>query len=91
MDEEKGNATKEEAAHSSSLSSSLESNWPVVLGRPDITAKIHDIIDSTEESDSTIVACCGPQGLMLEIRQVVADIVGTGKRSIHLHCEQFGW
>jgi ferredoxin-NADP reductase len=91
VDEEKGDATKEAAAHSSSLSSSSDSTWPVLLGRPDTAAKIQEIINNTEESDSTIVAGCGPEGLMLDIRQAVADIVGTGKRSVRLHCEQFGW
>jgi ferredoxin-NADP reductase len=91
VDEEKGDATKEAAAHSSSLSSSSDSTWPVLLGRPDTAAKIQEIINNTEESDSTIVAGCGPEGLMLDIRQAVADILGTGKRSVRLHCEQFGW
>ena len=91
IDEEKGNATKEVVVHSSPLTSSSDPSWPVIFGRPHTAAKIHEIVNSTESSDSTIVAACGPEGLMLEVRQAVAEVVSSGTRSVSLHCEQFGW
>jgi ferredoxin-NADP reductase len=71
--------------------SSLNSSFPVIHGRPDMMPKIHEIVNNTKRSDSTIVAGCGPEGLMLEVRQAVAEVVSTGERNVTLHCEQFGW
>jgi hypothetical protein len=68
-----------------------ESNVPVVLGRPDITAMIRSIVGATEVYERTIVAACGPDSLMKETRIVVGDLVANSERSVTLHCEQFGW
>jgi hypothetical protein len=89
IDMEKGDSIKEAVIHNRSVS--LNSSMPVIFGRPVTTAKINEIMGSTEFSDSIIVAACGPDGLMREVRQAVACVVGAGKRSVTLHCEQFGW
>ena len=68
-----------------------ESPFPVILGRPDISAVTRSIVGATEEHDRTIVAACGPESLMSETRYVVADLVTSSGRSLTLHCEQFGW
>ena len=63
----------------------------MVLGRPDIGAKVHGIVAGTEAHERIIVAACGPDSLMMEARRVVAALVATQDRSVTLHCEQFGW
>lgn len=60
-------------------------------GRPDIAARIQEIVSRTGMQETSIVAACGPDGLMVEIRRAVAGVVGKGDRSVMLHCEQFGW
>lgn len=90
IDIERGDAKKEVAAHIRPVSL-LNSSIPIILGRPATAAKINEIVDGTECSDSIIVAACGPEGLMQDIRQAVASMVGAGKRSVTLHCERFGW
>jgi hypothetical protein len=75
----------------SGILSTSESNHSVVLGRPDVSARIRETVAATGEDEKTIVAACGPDGLMKEIRSTVSDIIGGGQKSIALHCEQFGW
>jgi CRISPR/Cas system type I-B associated protein Csh2 (Cas7 group RAMP superfamily) len=87
---EKGYTDEEAAMHNSSVSS-LSNHSSIIYGRPDAAARIREIVNTTEGSDSTIVAACGPEGLMLQVRRAVAGVVSTGTRSVSLHCEQFGW
>lgn len=63
----------------------------MVLGRPDISAIVRDLVASTGAHERTIVAACGPNSLMAETRGVVAGLVASESRSVTLHCEQFGW
>ncbi|KUJ13772.1 uncharacterized protein LY89DRAFT_650762 [Mollisia scopiformis] len=77
--------------HSPSTSESAQSTLPVILGRPDINAIVRSIVFGTEEQERTIVAACGPNGLMRDTRAVVGDLLVTSGRSVELHCEQFGW
>ena len=71
--------------------SSPDSVQSIVLGRPDISASIRDIVSATAEDEGTIVAACGPESLMKETRATVGDLVASSGRSVTLHCEQFGW
>jgi hypothetical protein len=89
-DTERGGVEKETNVHRCAFSS-LSPHMSVILGRPDTAARIQEIIDSTEGSASTIVAACGPKGLMLDVRRAVAGVASAETRSVGLHCEQFGW
>ena len=71
--------------------SSPDSVQSLVLGRPEISASIRDIVSATTEEEGTIVAACGPESLMKETRATVGDLVASSGRSVTLHCEQFGW
>ena len=71
--------------------SSPDSVQSFVLGRPDISTSIRDIVNRTVEEEGTIVAACGPESLMKETRATVRDLVASSGRSVTLHCEQFGW
>jgi NAD(P)H-flavin reductase len=55
------------------------------MGRPDLTSKITEVVESTGEEDRTIVAACGPDSMMREVRRTVAAVVGKGERSVELH------
>lgn len=90
VDMEKGFMNNEAVLHNRSVSS-LSPHSLIMHGRPDAAARIQEIVDKTESSDSTIVAACGPEELMLQVRRAVVGVVGTGRRSVCLHCEQFGW
>jgi hypothetical protein len=72
-------------------SSTSESNISMVPGRPDIGAKIQDIVARTEAHKRIIVAACGPDSLMMEARRAVAALMASQDTSVTLHCEQFGW
>lgn len=72
-------------------SSRSESNISIIPGRPDVAAKIQGIVACTETHEKTIVAACGPDGLMNQTRRIVAALVASQDRSVTLHCEQFGW
>jgi hypothetical protein len=72
-------------------SSTAESSISVIRGRPDIGAKVHDIVAGIEAHERIIVAACGPDSLMMETRRAVAALVATQDRSATLHCEQLGW
>jgi hypothetical protein len=43
------------------------------------------------EIDRIIIAACGPDGLMKNVRRVAADCITVKGPSVELHCEQFGW
>lgn len=60
-------------------------------GRPNIANMIPSMIENTESIRETVIAVCGPKSLMLNTRQVVANLISVGRQSISLHCEQFGW
>jgi hypothetical protein len=68
-----------------------ESTVPIILGRPDISSRVRDVVSATGEPERTIVAACGPESLMNETRSVVGELVKSSERSVTLHCEQFGW
>lgn len=88
---EKSESDAEKSALDSYSPTTSDSDSPVKLGRPDISALIRGIVNSTEIHASTIVAACGPNGMMRETRAVVGDLVARSGRSVQLHCEQFGW
>jgi hypothetical protein len=67
-----------------------ELSLPVMLGRPDISAIVRQFVSATEQYERTIVAACGPESLMRETRGVARELVATSRRSVTLHCEQFG-
>ncbi|KAE9368550.1 hypothetical protein N431DRAFT_547515 [Stipitochalara longipes BDJ] len=91
FEKSKVDSDPEKAASGSCSPTPRESNSPVLVGHPDISAVIHHIVSATEENERTIVAACGPESLMGETRCVVANLVATSRRSVTLHCEQFGW
>lgn len=61
------------------------------LGRPDLKAIIEG-----ESGDATLgVAACGPEELMLDVRNACAKaqvaVLSGHKKEVWLHCETFGW
>ncbi|KAE8449041.1 hypothetical protein EG329_008629 [Mollisiaceae sp. DMI_Dod_QoI] len=88
---EKSCTDPEKSASGNCSPSTPAMTLPVRLGRPDINAIIRSIASGTEEQERTIVAACGPKGLMRETCDVVGDLVVHSGRSVTLHCEHFGW
>lgn len=89
IDSEKAAAS---GSHSPTSSSSEPSqNHAVVLGRPDIGAAVRTIVNGSAEDERTIVAACGPDGMMSDVRAVVGELVVGSGRSVTLHYEKFGW
>lgn len=84
-------ADPEKLTSTSGSTSPQTLSLPVMLGRPDISATIRDIVGATDDHERTIVAACGPESLMREAKGVVGALVGSSGRSVTLHCEQFGW
>jgi hypothetical protein len=62
-----------------------------MLGRPDISATIRDIVGAIDDHERTIVVACGPESLMREAQGVAGALMESSGRSVTLHCEQFGW
>lgn len=89
---EKSETDPEKAASGScSPTSPTTDTLPTMLGRPDISTTIRSIVSGTAEEERSIVAACGPVGLMKDVRDVVGDVVADSGRSVTFHCEQFGW
>ncbi|CZR58623.1 related to ferric-chelate reductase [Phialocephala subalpina] len=89
---EKSETDPEKAASGScSPTSPTTDTLPTMLSRPDISTTIRSILSVTSEEERTIVAACGPVGLMKDVRDVVGDVVVDSGRSVAFHCEQFGW
>jgi hypothetical protein len=89
-DPEKG-CSKEQGTSIQSGSVGGASNVSFILGRPNLASKITEVVESTREEERTIVAACGPDSMMREVRRTVAAVVGKGERSVELHLEAFGW
>jgi ferredoxin-NADP reductase len=84
-------ADPEKLASTSESTSPQALSLPVMLGRPDISATIRDIVVATDDHERTIVAACGPESLMREAQGVAGALMESSGRSVKLHCEQFGW
>lgn len=61
-------------------------------GRPDLKALIPVIETGMNATNaSTLVAACGPKGMMNDVRKCVADEVAAGRPGLRVHTEAFGW
>lgn len=64
---------------------------PIHRGRPDVAAVIKDQIRSIPQDVKVLIAACGPDGLMEEVKSAVADCIRKDGPFVELHCEKFGW
>lgn len=63
----------------------------ILPGRPNVDNSIRKIIAETPNDERVVIAACGPDSLMFNIRRVAASCIKVNGPSIELHCEQFGW
>jgi hypothetical protein len=89
--ENANNIDLEKLGSETASSSTTDSNLPLTIGRPNLKESIRTILSRTGEIERTIVAACGPDGLMRTTRLVVGDLMVSSGRSVNLHCEKFGW
>jgi hypothetical protein len=81
----------EKSGSISSISVRSNSKFAEIQRRPDISSTLGELVVATEAHERTIVAACGPDGMMRDIRDAVVGLVGKGDRSVELHCETFAW
>ncbi|ANB14564.1 Fre1p [Sugiyamaella lignohabitans] len=64
-------------------------------GRPDINQLILGYISKangvSSSEDHCWVAACGPDPLLREVRNAVANLRGQGMSNVHYYAERFGW
>lgn len=65
----------------------------VKYGRPDLKMLLPAMVATSSDAatNMTLVAACGPKGMMKDVRSCVADEVRKGRRGVRVHTEAFGW
>lgn len=61
-----------------------------ITGRPAVGNLIEEIVARAGTGRSVGVAACGPPALMKDVRTATASVIRVTRRSVRLHCEDFG-
>ncbi|KAK6438723.1 hypothetical protein LTR95_005066 [Oleoguttula sp. CCFEE 5521] len=73
------------AAPTSPQSSSID----IQTGRPDVSAIVKAVVESSEPADRLLVAACGPSGLILATEEATRSWYSSRGASVQLHVETF--
>lgn len=87
-------ATDPEVASQSGASASTSARplrHPVTAGRPDASQIIRAAVAEMPAHQRVLVAVCGPDTLVNEVRNTTAECIRGDGPGIELHCEVFGW
>jgi hypothetical protein len=60
-------------------------------GRPDLPSMITTLVRRAGKEERISVSACGPESMMLAVREVVAECITADGPSMELHIEQFGF
>ncbi len=82
-----GDLEKEPTQHAWDSTSSLSA----IPGRPDVQRLITEAVSKASPEERVVIAACGPDGLMFDVRRTAANCIRVNGPSVELHCEQFGW
>ncbi|GAB1316232.1 Ferric reductase NAD binding domain-containing protein [Madurella fahalii] len=87
MEHHASGTSKKEATAATTVS------WDYLInrGRPDVPSLIRSAVTATPSNQRVLVAGCGPDTLMADVRATAASLMVADGPAVEVHLEQFGW
>ncbi|KAE8443730.1 hypothetical protein EG329_001410 [Mollisiaceae sp. DMI_Dod_QoI] len=88
---------KDDLHHTRTSQRHIEHAWDstasvnILPGRPDVDSIVRRVLAETPDDERVVIAACGPDALMWNVRKTAASCINVKGPSVELHCEQFGW